>query len=112
RRHTGCARSILLKMVGAHYHTVANRRAALNDAANSDNTSLNVRVGNNAAVGNDRLPQSRAIDLAAGQKPRMGINWRFGVEKTVFRNKISQIEVRFIKRAHCPDVFPVTLKNK
>ena len=102
----------MLKIVGAHYHTVANRRAALNNAANSDNASFNVRVGNDAAVGNDRLPQSRAIDFAAGQKPRMGINRRFGVEKTVLWDEIGQVEVRFIKRAHRSDVFPVTLENE
>ena len=71
-----------------------------------------MRVRNYTAVGNDRLPQRRAIHLAAGQKSRMCVNRCFGVEETVFRNEIGQVEVRFIKRADRPDVFPVALEDE
>src|SRR5437763_13113043 len=43
--------------IGAHYHAVANGCAALNDAAYSDNAALDVAIGDNTAVGNNRLPQ-------------------------------------------------------
>ena len=71
-----------------------------------------MRIGNNAPVGNDRLPQRRAINFAPRQKSRMRINRRFGIEEAVLWNEISQVEVRFIKRAHRSDVFPVTLENE
>jgi hypothetical protein len=51
--------------IGAHHHAVANGCAALNDAAHPDYAALDVRIGDDAAVGNDRLAQRCAVDFAA-----------------------------------------------
>src|SRR5215468_842211 len=101
-----------LKVIGAHNDAVANGRAALNDAANADDASLQVRVRYDAAVGNNRLPERCTIDLTARQKPRMRIDRRVGFEETVFRNHISQIKISFVECADRSDVFPVTVKDK
>ena len=69
-------------------------------------------IRNDAAVRNNRLPQSGAVDFAAWQKARMRINRRFRVEETVFRHKVRKIEIRFIKSADRSDIFPVTFKNE
>src|SRR5205823_395090 len=86
--------------------------SALDDTANSDDAPLDMRIGNNAPVGDDRLPQRRAIDFASRQKSRMRINRRLGIKEAVLRDEIGQVEVRFVKRAHRSDVFPVTLENE
>src|SRR5439155_11260652 len=105
-RNVSGARLVLLEIIGAHHDAIANRGAALNDTANADDAPLDVRVRDNAPVGDDRLTQSRPVDFAAGQKPRMRVNRRLGVKKTVFWNKVGQIEVRLVKRGwyrHLPN---------
>ena len=102
----------MLEIIGAHHDAAANRGAALNDTANADDAPLDVRIRDNAPVGDDRLTQSRPVDFAAGQKPRMRVNRRLGVKKTVFRNKVGQIEVRLVKRADGTDIFPIALENE
>ena len=42
----------------------------------------------------------------------MRINWRFGVEETIFRHQIGQIQIRLVKSANRSDVFPVSLEDK
>src|SRR5437762_3230987 len=64
-------------------------RAILADsAAYSDYASLKVRIRNDAAVGNNRLPQCGAIDFAPGQKARMRVNRRARLEEAVFRHDV------------------------
>ena len=110
----GCEESVQaeFKIIRAHDDAVANRRAALNDAAYADDASLEVRVGDDAAVGDDRLPQRCAVDFAARQKTRMRIDRRVGLKETVFRHDIGQVEIRLVKRADRSDVFPVALEDE
>ncbi len=70
-----------------------------------------MRVGNDAAIGNDRLPQGGSVDFAAGQKARMGVDCGLWIKEAVFGSDIGKIEIRFVKSADCSDVFPVTFKN-
>lgn len=57
--------NVQLKVIGTHDDAVADGRAALNDAAYADDASFQVRIGDNAAVGNNRLAQCCAVDFAA-----------------------------------------------
>src|SRR5207248_6960570 len=98
--------------IGAHHHAVANGCAALNDAAHSDNAALDVAIGYDAAVGNNRLAQGRAVDLASGEKPGMSVNRRVGFEKTIGWNQVGEIEIGFVKGANRSDIFPVAIENK
>src|SRR5438105_2032915 len=70
-----------------------------------------MRIGNDAAIRNDRLTQGRAIDLATGQKTRMGVDWSVDVEEAVGGNQIRQFEVRFVKRPNRSNVLPVAFED-
>src|SRR6188472_2260832 len=98
-------------MVAPHDDAVANCRPAPDDAAHADHASFDVSVGNDAAVGNDRLPQSGAVDFAPRQKAWVRIDGRGSFEKAVLRLEIGQVEVRLVKGADRSDVFPIALKN-
>src|SRR5207302_10288933 len=65
-----------------------------------------------AAVRDDGQPERRAIDSAASEKTRMRVDRSGGVEGTVLRQEVRQIEVGFVKSADCSDVSPVTGKNE
>src|SRR6478609_5620628 len=99
------------KIIGAHHNAITYGGAALNDAANANDASLYMPIGDDTAVGNNRLSQSGAVNCAAGQKTRMRINRRLGFKETVCRHKIGEIEIGFIKSADCSDVFPVAVEN-
>ena len=97
--------------IRAHDDAVPNGRAALNNAAHADDAALDVRVGDDAAVGNDRLAQGRAVDFAAGQETRVRVDRRIGFEETVGGNQVGEVEIGFVKRADRSDVLPVAVKN-
>src|SRR6266704_6030482 len=99
RRSPRICMSILLEVVRSHHDAIANGGAALNNAADPNDAAFQMSIRNDAAVRNNRLPQSGAVDFAAWQKARMRINRRFRVEETVFRHKVRKIEIRFIKSA-------------
>src|SRR5216117_656398 len=103
---------VQFKIVGAHHDAVPDSRAALNHAAYPHYTSLQMRVRDNAAIRNNRLPQGGAVNFASRQKTRMRIDRRLGFEKTVFRHDVREIEIRLVKRANRSDVLPVTFKDK
>src|SRR5262249_17312801 len=100
------------KVVRAHHDAVADGSAALNHAAYADHASLQVRVRDDAAVGNNRLAQRSAVNLAAWQKTRMRVDRRLGLKETVFWNHFRQIEVSLVECADCSDVFPIIVENK
>src|SRR5207237_8015773 len=81
-------------------------------APHADDRPLNMRVRDTAAIGDDGLPQRRAIDFAARQKPWVRVDRRGGVEETVLRQEIRQIEVGFVKSADRSDVLPISVKNE
>ena len=83
----------------------------MNNAAHPDYAALDVAIGDDAAVRNDRLAQGGAVDFAAGQKPRMGINRRIGFEETVGGNQVGEIEIGFVKGANRSDILPVAIEN-
>src|SRR6266478_5263037 len=97
--------------IGAHYHAVANGCAPLNNATHPDYAALDVAIGDDAAIRNDRLAQGGAIDFAPGQKPRMGINRRIGFEDTVSGNQVGEIEIGFVKGANRSDILPVAVEK-
>ena len=49
--------------------------------------------------------------LLPGQKTRVGVDRGCGVEETVLRHQIGQIEIRFVKGANRSDVLPVALED-
>ena len=68
-------------------------------------------VRDNAPIGDDCLPQGGAVDLAPGQKARVSIDRRRRLKKTILRQQIRQVEIRFVKGADRSDVFPVPVEN-
>ena len=100
------------KIIRAHHDAVADGGATLNNAADSYYASFQVRIRNDASIGNNRLPQSGAIDFASRQKARVCVNRRLGLKEAVLGHYIGEIQVRLVEGADCPDVFPVALKNK
>src|SRR5205809_3945509 len=98
-------------MVWAHDDAVAHSCPALNDAANADHAAFQMRIGDDAAIGDDCLSQSGAINLAAGQKSRMRVDWRVWLEEAVLGHDIGEIEIGLIERANCSNVLPVTVED-
>src|SRR5207253_10041821 len=98
-------------IIGTHYHAIANSGAALNNAAHANDAALDVAVGYDTAIGNDRLAQGCPIDFASGKKTRMRINGRVGFEKAVGWNEVGEIEIGFIEGANRSDIFPVAIEN-
>src|SRR5207248_9843026 len=93
------------------HHAIANGCTALNNAAHSDNAALDVAIGYDAAVGNNRLAQGRAVDLAPRKKPGMSVNRRVRFEKTIGWNQVGEIEIGFVEGANRSDIFPVAVEN-
>src|SRR5205085_11096477 len=83
-----------------------------NHAAYPHYASLQMRIRNDAPIGNDRLPQGGPVDFAARQKTRMRIDWRLRLEEAVFRHQVSEVQVRLVKSTNRSDVLPVTLEDK
>src|SRR6266436_2267324 len=104
--------STLLEIICPHHNAVSNRGAALNNAAYSNDAAFQVSIRNDASVRDDRLPERGSIDFAARQKEGMGVNRRLGIEETVFRHKIGQIEICLIKSPNRSDIFPISLVDK
>src|SRR6266496_4214090 len=71
-----------------------------------------MRIRNDAAIGNDRLPQSGSVDFASRQKTRMRIDRRLRLKKAVFRHDVSEIQIRLVKGANRSDVLPVALEDE
>jgi len=104
--------SVLFEVIGAHDDAIADRGPTLNYAADPDDASLNVRIGNDAAVGDERLSQSRAVHFAAGQESRVGVDRSIGFKKAILGQDVGQVEIRFVKCPNRSDVFPVAVKDK
>src|SRR5204862_2370222 len=69
-------------------------------------------VVENAAVGNDRMINLRAVDFRAGQKARPAEDGGGHVEKVEARQFIGDIEVGLEEGADGADVFPVALEER
>src|SRR5207249_10297147 len=102
----------LLEIICPHHNAVSDRGAALNNAAYSNDAAFQVSIRNDASVRDDRLPERGSIDFAARQKAGMGVNRRLGIEETVFRHQIGQIEICFIRGPNRADSFRVGLVDK
>ena len=68
-------------------------------------------MANDATFTDDRLIDLRSIDLAGGQKSRMGINGIEVIKKVVGWNRLGQGQVRLKECSHGSNVLPVALKN-
>src|SRR5208283_2424923 len=76
-----------------------------------NNRPVDIRVGNDATIGDDGLIHLRPINLAGGQKSRVRVNRVEVIKKVVRRNRLGQGEVCFKEGPHRSNVLPVTLKN-
>ena len=102
---------VALVIIRAHEHHVAQFRAAVDHAADADDAPLQPRVREDATVGNDRVADADAVDLAGRQEAGAGVDGRFRVEKAVRRDDVRQREVRVEKRPDRADVLPVILED-
>ena len=66
RWHTRLDRSGIFEMIATHDHAVTNGCAAADDTAHADHAAFDMGVGNDAAIGDDCLPQGSAIDFTSG----------------------------------------------
>ena len=83
----------------------------LDDAADADDGAFQMRVRDNAAIGDDRLAQGCAVNLAARQETRVRVNRCRGLEEAVFRKKIGQVQISLVKCPDRSDVFPVPVEK-
>src|SRR5206468_8199089 len=111
RNSIRCAIASEFVIIGPHHDAITYGGTALNNAANANDAALDMPIGDDAAVGNNCLSQSGAVDFAAGQKTRMRINRRLRFEETVCRYEVGEIEIGLIKSADRSDVLPVAVEN-
>src|SRR4029077_7687004 len=71
-----------------------------------------MRIRDDAAVGNYRLPQCRAVNFATRQKTRMRVDRRVRLEKAIFWDEVSEVQICLVKRANRSDVLPVALEDE
>src|SRR4029453_14218512 len=102
----------MLKVISTHYDAVTDGRAALYDAAYPNDAAFQVRIGNDASIRNDRLPQSRAVNLCTRQGPRMRVDRRLRFEKAILGNNVGQIQIGLIESPDGSNILPDTLKDK
>ena len=78
-------------------------------AADADDAALDVGVVDDAAVGDDRLADRRAVDLAGGEETRVRVDGRGGVEEIELRHRVGELEIGVEEGADGADVLPVAL---
>src|SRR5580704_8632856 len=100
-----------LVIVCPHQDRVADRGAASDHAPNPDDRPVDVRIGNDRAIGDNRPLNLRSADLACRQVTLLGVDSINVVKKIERRHRIGQSQVGFEKRPYCSDIFPVPLKN-
>jgi hypothetical protein len=65
-------RIFILVKVGAHQERITDRRAIFNHAPNANDRPVDIRMGNDAAIGDNGLINLRPINLGGGQ-PGLGL---------------------------------------
>src|SRR5205085_11154979 len=80
--------------------------------AYSDGASCQIRIRNEAAIGNDGLSEGGPVDFAGRQETRMGIDRGLRFEEAVFRHDVGEVEVRLVKGANRSDVLPVAFEDE
>src|SRR5262249_41469153 len=100
-----------LVIIGAHHERVFEARPALDPRADADNGVDDRGAIEDAAVGDQRIPDFAIGELGAGQITRVGVDRRVGVEEVEFRHHRGEVEIGVVKRTYSPDVFPVTVEQ-
>ena len=98
-----------LVVVVAHQNYILQHRAGLDPAADADHGVVDLRVHDDAAVGNHGAGQPAAHDLAGRQVAGVGVNRRLRVEEIELRQLMAEIEIRVEKGADRSDVLPIAL---
>src|SRR6266508_463421 len=98
-----------LVIIGAHHERVFEARHALDARADADDGMDDRSPIEDAAVGDQRIPDFAVGEFGAGQITRVGVNRRVGVEQVEFRHHRGEVEIGVVKRADGSDVFPVTV---
>jgi len=98
-----------LVVVRPHHQRIADVGAGLDPAPHPDQGVLDVRVVDDAPVGDERALDLALDDLGGRQVPRVGEDRRGRVVEVELGERGAEVEVGLVERADGPDVLPVSL---
>src|ERR1700676_3248581 len=101
----------VLVKIRAHQDAITDRSPVFNDAANPDHRPVDIRMGDDATFGDNRLVNLGTVNFAGGKKTGVRVDRVEGIKKIIGRHGIREGQVCFEKSSDGSDILPVPLKN-
>ena len=100
-----------LVIIGAHHHDVLQMGVFAEHGPDANDTVLERRIGDEAAVTDDHVIDVAAVDLGGRQVTRVRVDRGAAIKEVEGWQGLGECEVGIEERLHRPDVLPVTLED-